>query len=132
MCMCVCVCVWTVRYTHTHNFNNKHRHHHDQQQQDVVATELAKGVTQCDKQNTLVCWGRNNLGQSKVPENLCMGAEKAKEFAEQILNDTIKATPPPATPRPACVCTPQGCDCLGQVREREQGVGQSRGWEGGG
>ena len=52
--------------------------------------------------------------RAQVPKKLCAGAQDARLLAEEILNNTVKATPPPSTPRPACVCTPQGCDCLGQ------------------
>jgi len=83
---------------------------------DVLDVEVpgSGGKTQCELQNTITCWGRNNEKQSQVPKDLCAGAQDARQLAEEILNNTVKATPPPATPRPACVCTPQGCDCLGQ------------------
>uniref|UniRef100_A0A6T7T1W9 Uncharacterized protein n=1 Tax=Hanusia phi TaxID=3032 RepID=A0A6T7T1W9_9CRYP len=82
---------------------------------DVLDVTVAgTGKSQCQLANNIVCFGRNNQGQVSPPADMCNGAAQARLAAEARLNNTIFATPAPPTPRPACICTPQGCDCLGE------------------
>mmetsp|Transcript_25900 Transcript_25900/g.40549 ORF Transcript_25900/g.40549 Transcript_25900/m.40549 type:complete len:208 (+) Transcript_25900:1087-1710(+) len=71
--------------------------------------------SQCTLANKIICFGRNQKGQISFPENLCSGAEQARLEAERTLNNTLFATPPPTTASPQCTCTPEGCDCRGQM-----------------
>ena len=50
-----------------------------------------------------------------APKDLCDGAKDARKLAEDILNNTVTATPPPPTPRPSCVCTPQAAKKIWKV-----------------
>ena len=54
--------------THVHTRTNTHDPPTQCNGKDVLAEEVpgSGGKTQCDLQNTIVCWGRNNEGQSEV------------------------------------------------------------------
>jgi len=87
---------------------------------DVVdALVGTTGKSQCDLANNVICWGRNLHGQTAPPDNMCKGAERARLVAESNFNQTTLGTPPPRAERPACLCTPQGCDCLSQMPRLE-------------
>lgn len=96
---------------------------------DVVdAIVPGRQESQCALANTVICFGRNNKGQVSPPNDICDGADRARLEAEARFNNTVFATPPPPTPRPPCVCTPSGCDCLGQMpRLQFQAGGRVRG-----
>lgn len=92
-----------------------------------VVDEIVPGTekSQCELANTVICWGRNLFGQVTPPKDICKGADRARLVAEANFNQTTLGTPPPRPERPACVCTPRGCDCLGQMPRLEFQAGSS-------